>query len=500
MVLRVLVTLLLFALAALPAWLRGGTPPALQGPLPWLGGLLLLLIGVYPNGRSSNGVDACRRRPAALQWLNDPFFYMGLLFLGLLALQWRYAGRFLFFDPVLEDWIYSAPLRPGWPFAFRRPEAAEMLRWFFPAWCVGLALRSCVLERERVVDLLRLLVVNAAVIGALGIVQQQTGFRLFPFTAGLPASLRYFASFGYENHAASYFVLMAALAAGLAMRDLGQIKRHRTRPRMGVGMGAACAVNLLAAQFSFSRAGILLSWLLMIVIVVWFARRHYPKMHPVARVNALSAAAATLIVAVILLMQFGNVQFKREVHSLFSVGRESAAQTSLSPTLGVRVGMHRAAFAIFRQAPYFGVGGWGYRYLLPYSQPDTDWMWTQRFGGANVHNDPVQFLVEFGLIGGLLLTGAVAALLVPLFRRKTSGKRRVYDDPLLFFALVGATLVLLHSMVDLPFRSPAILIAWVATLAGAGGRGKRVYEGRGQGAGGRRQETGDRGQPDGSEK
>ena len=79
-----------------------------------------------------------------------------------------------------------------------------------------------------------------------------------------------------------------------------------------------------------------------------------------------------------------------------------------------------------------------------------------------MHNDPLQFLAEFGVVGSLLLLAAVVALAWPVFRQ------RLVERPARLFALLGLALVLVHSLVDLPFRCPAILFAWTAVLAGLG--------------------------------
>lgn len=71
----------------------------------------------------------------------------------------------------------------------------------------------------------------------------------------------------------------------------------------------------------------------------------------------------------------------------------------------------------------------------------------------------MQFLLEFGIAGCALLAAALAALLAPLFR-KTVARGAV-------LALTGAglALVVAFSLIDLPFRCPAILWTWVTVLA-----------------------------------
>ena len=79
-------------------------------------------------------------------------------------------------------------------------------------------------------------------------------------------------------------------------------------------------------------------------------------------------------------------------------------------------------------------------------------------GRANVHCDPVQFLVEFGVVGSLCMAAVVAILAVgwlPGLRRSVLARWTGF----------GCLAVLLHSFIDLPFRCPAILLSWCTLLA-----------------------------------
>lgn len=454
----------LFVLAAYPTWLRGGTPRDLQHPLVLLG-LIVIATVVWIGSIHLN--PAAPGSPGPARWMSDPVFYGGLLFLGLIALQWLYAGRVQFFDPVAQVWTYSPPLRPGWPSAFTRHEAAEMLRWFFPAWAAAMAIRSGVPGATGTLLLWRILVLNASAVGILGMVQQQTGRPIFPFTEEL-GDLRFFASFGYENHAASFFVLMAALSAGLAVRDF-LAPRQRLRGGRAALMLAAFAVNLAAAHFSLSRAGILLAWALVAVGCAWTAIRVWRGSGPVGRVNAVAGGVAILLALAMAIVAVGRKDIGKELASIGHVGDEVLDKHDISLTLGDRILLGRAALDMLRARPAFGVGGWGFRYLMPYSLPDDDWEWSgTALGKANVHNDPLQFLAEFGGVGAGLLTLAVVVMSVPLFRRDTAGRRPVWANPVVFFALAGLAMVWIHSLIDLPFRCPAVLLSWTLVLAGVG--------------------------------
>jgi O-antigen ligase len=126
--------------------------------------------------------------------------------------------------------------------------------------------------------------------------------------------------------------------------------------------------------------------------------------------------------------------------------------------LSKRVFLVDKALEIWADHPWFGVGGWGYRYLLGvYLEPD-QWDLIER-GRANVHNDPAQFLAEFGLFGASMLLAAILALAWPMVRG------HVWKHPIATMPLIGLVAILLYSLIDLPFRSPAILYTWSVIAA-----------------------------------
>jgi len=85
-------------------------------------------------------------------------------------------------------------------------------------------------------------------------------------------------------------------------------------------------------------------------------------------------------------------------------------------------------------------------------------------GAANTHNDLLQFLSEFGLVGVALLWISIGIMAAPLIRYPL----HTWRSPRVFFSLLGLLVILIHSAVDLPFRCPAVLFLWTLTLALAG--------------------------------
>jgi O-antigen ligase len=114
---------------------------------------------------------------------------------------------------------------------------------------------------------------------------------------------------------------------------------------------------------------------------------------------------------------------------------------------------------MWRSSPWFGIGGGGFRHEYAAHVPREYADYLARSGKANVHNDGIQFLAEFGAVGWGSMAVAVGAMAAPLVRR------RLRYVPVFFLSMVGLVGVMLHGVVDLPFRSPAILFTWVAVLA-----------------------------------
>lgn len=437
------------------AWAWGGLQQAWLLPAVWTAAGLLIALLI--------SATSCLK----LLW-RDVFFYGGLLFLGYLTLQWWNAGRVLFFDVGLREWRYAAPPYPGWPSAFNKADAVQMLTWFFPAWVLGLVVRSPGIGSRALLKLLRALVYGAGVLSLVGIIQFVTHAKARYWVR--PTD-EFFASFGYTNHAAAYFVLMGAVAAGLLYRELFRTGEDRYRYR-SVALASSLVLCLVGANLSLSRAGVILAWALAGFVAVYGLIRGWNRLSAVKRLNLAVATVAVLFVFYFAVAGFGKNEILKEFevrkpihHRLFPV------LDNVNLALGGRLELDVAAWQMWQDHKLLGIGGWGYRYLLAFYLPEEEWKkFVQSPGKANVHCDILQFLAEFGVIGfGLMLT-AVTSLVLSLFPLPLGERARVRvsatsRDPLWVMGVIGLSLVLIFSLIDLPFRCPAILCTWVVILA-----------------------------------
>lgn len=397
----------------------------------------------------------------------DPVFLLGLLFLGFLGLQWANAGRVQYFDVGYQRWAYTAPRWPGWPSAYSRADAAQMLTWFFPAWSLAVALRSRVLDRRAVQGLLTLVVCNAALLATFGLVQFASGTRSIYWLH--PLKKHFFASFAYGNHAAPYFVLASALAAGLLFREVFASRdsagREESdvrvrRPARLVVLLAGLLLCLTGANLGVSRAGVILAWLLFLFVagcgMVW----GWGVLRPAHRVNLVALVVALAASLYFLVAGFGDQAIRQEFAAKsIAAGAGTTFRERLATELEGRARLAAAAIDIWQENPWFGVGGWGFKYQVANHVPQELWPSLEKKGWANVHCDFLQFLAEFGVVGFGLLLGALGVMANEMWRRAC---RR---DSLWAMGLVGLALVCIFSAIDLPFRCPAILYAWVIVLA-----------------------------------
>jgi O-antigen ligase len=92
--------------------------------------------------------------------------------------------------------------------------------------------------------------------------------------------------------------------------------------------------------------------------------------------------------------------------------------------------------------------------------PESQWGEIRKTGRANVHVDILQYLAEFGLIGfsllALMLLIPAGAMVRSFYPTAALGAR---------LASLGLTLVVIHSFIDIPFRSPGVLYHWLAVMA-----------------------------------
>ncbi len=122
--------------------------------------------------------------------------------------------------------------------------------------------------------------------------------------------------------------------------------------------------------------------------------------------------------------------------------------------------------AIWRDNPWWGSGPGSFTRVFPYYQSDV----LSRFAIRHAHNDPLQFLAEYGVLG-VGVTLLVLGLGLWLSRRNGRTRDEEWPQPAELETrgyTFGLATVVLHSLVDFPFRAPAILLVAALWLSQVG--------------------------------
>ena len=199
----------------------------------------------------------------------------------------------------------------------------------------------------------------------------------------------------------------------------------------------------LAAMFmTGSRAGVLVSLLLMAVAFALFLRRDLP------RVMGLVVVLTCAVVFLLALLQIlgGNVVSRIDSGGLVEAGRLAA---------------YRSAFRIIHDYPWFGTGLGTFTSIFPaYRSGDIS-----IYGVWNVaHSTPLELTIELGIPLFLIITAGWIAAIVVLIRGTGRSRR---DTVLPLIALAVALIALLHSSVDFSLQVSGYAIV-VFALVGIG--------------------------------
>jgi hypothetical protein len=449
------ITLLLLVF---PAWVRGGTVRQYLTPYPWIATVVLFLFLLSPYlGRGSHSSRCMLVREHVRGILRDPVLYLGTAFLCLLFIQWWNSGKALILVQGGERVILSPAFINWLPSAMDNTGSWDMVVWFYPAFVALLMVRHGFSHARMIRILIWGMVINATFMAIFGLVAPVL-FKNYPLwlTPILPRQqVFFFSTFGYPNHAGSFFILHLGLACGLFFYYYTVDNRKaglwvKSEVLLGIILFLFYTVHitrcLYAIYFSWMAAVFFISYLLFKTIKKK-KNRHF-HLVPIGMV-----IISLLLMTLFIISFLANKKKSPELWWITKPGKIIEEQ------LDSRLWSIKAAVKIWKDYPIFGVGGGGYsKCLLPYvGLPKEKYICL-----SNVHNDLMQFLCEWGIVGTVLIL-SIFALLV--FGIAYTGE---WKKPFVFFGLLGVSGVLIHSLIDLPFRSPPVIIAFVVVLAGYG--------------------------------
>ena len=237
------------------------------------------------------------------------------------------------------------------------------------------------------------------------------------------------------NHLAGYLEMVLPLALTYTLTGrFGQL--------MKVGLGYAALAIFAGLVVTVSRGGWVASGISLVVFVVWLLRQRG------FRIQALSISAALVALGALFLFK---AQFNpKRVESL----------ALASSTEDVRFQLWKPAWAIWRDHVWWGAGPGHFDAHYFRYRPG---VFDLQFRAERVHNDYLNALVDWGLVGGLLILAAWVLFYMDVFRgwkyvqraRSDLGARRSNRASLVMGGSLGLLAILVHSFVDFNMHIPA---------------------------------------------
>lgn len=331
--------------------------------------------------------------------------------------------------------------------------AVEAIRWFIFSLILWLGLNT--LSRERLPTLA--LGIHAGALGASlwAALQFWFDFRFFP-EGPPPAS-----TFVNRNFFAEFAVCTLPFAAILLARA-----RQSAQVALLCVSSAFIVVTILMTG---TRAALIALWLQLLVVLPYIAWLYRGQLALGQWSRGTRWLAAGLLVATVGglgVIPTGDPKLAAEGRGINALERGIKRTGSISasdPSLGIRMVMWKATSGLIRDRPLFGAGAGAWEneillYQAEGAQLETDYY---------VHNEFLQLLAEYGLVGWLFLLALVAYLLDAVRRTlKGPAPQAQAEGPWRAILLCSLLSLMVVSNIGFPWRMASTGALFALCLAG----------------------------------
>lgn len=337
----------------------------------------------------------------------------------------------------------------------------EAVRWFIFSLLLWLGINT--LSRERLPVLAWSIHGGALVASLWAALQFWVDFNFFP-QGPHPAS-----TFVNRNFFAEFAVCTLPFAALL-------LARARQSAQVAL-LSASSGLVIVAILMTGTRAALIALWLQLLVLlpyIAWMYRRQFAFSGWSRGTQAVAAGVLLASVAGLGLIPTGDPKIAEEGRGVTALERGFQRTGSISPSdpsLGVRMIMWEATGRIIEQRPLSGVGAGAWESEVPLYQAEGSQLETDYY----VHNEFLQLLAEYGLVGWLFLL-ALAAYLLFAFWRTLLGKGPGAQAEAPWRAVFLCSLLCLFvvSNIGFPWRMAATGALFALCLAALGASDARL--------------------------
>ncbi len=416
----------LLALLIWAPWAYGSTRP-------WTVEVLrCLLLGL--SGLFVMALITERRMPRLPMW-------PGIFVVGLLAIGWwmTFNARAVF-DPVgpafhmISAWM---PWLPGTMDQSRSVASMLLVTGMLGAFCVTAEMAGEPRWRDRLWLVVALVGISLI---AFGIFQRLSGARTIFWAVGEKTGSTFFATFRYHANAGAFINLVMPFVLARTLL----IFRRESPQWQKAFWTIASSIVVAAAFINVSRAAMTIALILLLVLGGWWL--FFERRTRITRPAVWGGAIVIILVAGLLAYAFGADR---------SITRwlEPKGGNELSNNLRYQV------YDIIwkKTLPSVGWGGSGpgtFEMVFPLSIKEAGNDAVGRWYWVNAHQDYLQALTEWGVIGGILWAGLLlGGFGVGIWRlTKRSDQWRSETR---YFLLAGCSALLgisLHALVDFPLQ------------------------------------------------
>jgi O-antigen ligase len=420
-------------------------------------GLSAMSIGLalwprnYPGLGDSGLPFRVRMLPTLLRF---PVFWFGGLFLLFTVVQalnpaWELVrtGQGPWLQGVSHlTWLPSG-LRT--PFAQSSPWRALLI--YGAAWMSTCAIWTGFTRRKALRILLVLLAVNAFLLALFGLLQRALHADKIFWSWKPPASY-FVSSFIYRNHAGAYFDLTLAICCALGPWYYRRQVRRKEPSSPAVLFGFFAAIIATVVLYSYSRGATLLMIGSLAVATALVARGSAAS-REAGRSPFTVMFVGVVFVAVIGLSLY-SLKTDRMAERLRGLRQEAMAGSENG-----RLIVYRATWEMIQDQPWLGWGAGSWQFCFPGYQVRHPEICIARDSGKRMfyehaHNDYLELLTEYGVVGCSFVLAGLCFYLSRLIRLK------VWQNAPAAILLLGCLVTMGHAAFDFPFFNPAVLITW----------------------------------------
>ena len=290
-----------------------------------------------------------------------------------------------------------------------------------------------------------------ALIGGLiamfGIIQKAAGIDAMPGASPEASGETFFAFFRYHTNAAAFLLLCWPAALALWIRS-----REKNRAGIVHSFWLFILFIITAGLFvNTSKVGHLVALGLVVAGLVRFWKSILPT----------QGSRKVYVVSFAVLSVAGAIAIFPAIHKSTARWQEVAEEGG---SIDMRMGANRTSMRMLEDSGFFGFGPGSYQLLFPYYSNEEG----SSIAGVwkHAHNDYLQALIEWGVIGAgmwtLLVIGGVVIGLRAVMR-DLQRRRMEISTTCSVLAVLGVCAI---AVVDFPFQMPAIQLLALVYLAG----------------------------------